>query len=125
MKKVEINAQVTAIITFVESIGNLFMVLLLVIRQFTAIATSIFLMLNFIVLPITFLINTRENKVHVAQQGWSSILRNARCRMDIVLPTLNYNKVRPFQHAKYNVKNESCLIHPTTEKGLLLSLIHI
>ena len=158
MKKIIVNSQVTAFTTICESIGHFVIFLLAFVTKSSEVSSEItqivFIMLHFNFLPYVFLMNTRENKSRVVQQGWINLVRNLICCTNISLPCVRSNNVVPFQHAEYNVKNEICIIsqklqsnpssqcsieqpniptpqcNPTSSKGTsrtiyCLSLIHI
>ena len=118
MKKVIVNSQVTAFTTICESIGHSVIFLLAFVTKSSEISSEtrsqisqiVFIMLHFNILPYVFLVNTRENKSCVVQQGWVSLVRNLICCENISLPCARSNNVVPFQHAEYNVKNEICII---------------
>jgi hypothetical protein len=114
MKKLYVNSQVTAFTTICESIGHFVIFLLAFITKSSEISSDItrivFIMLHFNFLPYVFLMNTKENKSRVVQQGWVNLIRNLNCCANISLPCITNNDVVSFQHAKYNVKSEICII---------------
>ena len=77
MMKVQVNAQVTAIVSLFEFLGNVFHLFLLVYFKGTTFV-SLFhaISLYFIVLPYAFLMNTSENKNRLAEQGWANVFKN-------------------------------------------------
>ena len=112
MRRLVVNAHVTPMITICESIGQ-FLVLITIILEME-IGLLLFCGLHFNVLPILFLMNTRENKGSVVQLGWINVLR--QCCRSISFPYLGQNKVLPFRHVKYNAKNDICTISQTVHK---------
>ena len=89
MRRMKVNAQVTAIVTFLESIGNLIRVLIALFvtrihRRTIQNSTYVlditnllgFLILYFILLPYAFLMNTKHNKNRVVEDGWQGIFKN-------------------------------------------------
>ena len=77
MKKVQVNAQVTAILSLFEFLGNVLYLLLLVYFKGTTFV-SLFhaISLYFVVLPYAFLINTSDNKHRVVESGWTNVFKN-------------------------------------------------
>ena len=114
MKKLIVNSQLTAFTTICEFIGHFVIFLLAFVTKSSEISSDItqivFIMLHFNFLPYVFLMNTRENKSRVVQQGWVNLTRKLMCCANISLSCVRNNNVVPFQHAEYNVKNEICII---------------
>ena len=76
MRKVTVNAQVTAIMSISEVVGFIFIVSISAITGTKTVGMVLFRLLEFIVLPYAFLINTRENKYRIVEEGWSNVFRN-------------------------------------------------
>ena len=78
-RKVEVNAQVTAVITALEVLGNLVnSVIWMFIIGFTGFSTlGLNMLLYFILLPCIFLMNTKHNKNRIVEKGWKNVIRNA------------------------------------------------
>ena len=113
MERLVVNAQVTAIITFCESIGQCIILFVVAAINSKSIGSLLFCILHFNLLPITFLVNTRKNKYRVVQQGWFNAFR--QCCRSISFPRLRENKVLPSPPVKYNVKSEICTISQTVQ----------
>lgn len=100
-KRVKINAQVTAIISFLEVFGNLMgaIIVLLVTRANTSGIIVIGLIIYFIVIPHAFLMNTFHNKNRIVEYGWKNVLKNL-----LGMATNECSKVSPenFVKSKYN-----------------------
>ena len=77
MRKILVNAQITATISIIESISNITYVILVAITVRTNYGTLInLLVLYMIVLPYSFLMNTSHNKERIIEQGWMNIFTN-------------------------------------------------
>ena len=80
MKKLQINAQVTAMTTLIEHIGNV--TSLVVTIHFTTnlswfLSRLIFEMLFYCILvPHSFLMNTSDNKNRIMEYGWKGVIQN-------------------------------------------------
>ena len=122
-KKLRVNAQVTAMMSFLELFGMLATVL--TVRYFTK-ANTFFLvvylaMLYGILLPNAFLINTSQNKNKIIELGWTKVLRNVLSRKNNVIE-LNEdipadphrNKTTRLQQAKVSTKPN---IHDISSTG--------
>ena len=77
LKKVEVNAQVTAIVSLFEFLGNVSHLFLLIYFKGTS-YISLFhaISLYHIVLPYSFLMNTSENKNRIIEKGWIIVFKN-------------------------------------------------
>ena len=77
LKKVEVNAQVTAIVSLFEFLGNVSHLFLLIYLKGTS-YISLFhaISLYHIVLPYSFLMNTSENKNRIIEKGWTIVFKN-------------------------------------------------
>ena len=71
------NAQVTAMISFSEIVGFILISAISVIAKSATIGDILFPVLQNIILPYAFLMNTRENKHRIVELGWKNVLRNA------------------------------------------------
>ena len=77
MKKVQVNAQVTAVISLFEFLGNIsHFFLLAYMKGTTFVSLYHAILLYHVVLPYSFLMNTSENKNRVIEKGWTNILKN-------------------------------------------------
>ena len=76
MKRMKVNAQVTAITAILESIGNVTYVIhtLFTGPRFSAMIHG--QVTYMIVLPYVFLMNTSHNKNRIVEHGWKNVLRN-------------------------------------------------
>ena len=78
MGRMKVNAQITAVLTFLEASGNF---VSLIVRSFIAkfmnYETLIgAIVLYFILLPYAFLMNTKDNKRRVIEDGWCGVFKN-------------------------------------------------
>ena len=109
MRRVQINAQVTAMITLLETIGTLAIMIINFVVQYNQYTLRIlFAMLHFICLPYIFLVNTRENKNRLVDQGWRNLLLDSI--QNISFPWAKNNNVVHFGPVKYDVNNDVCII---------------
>ena len=77
MRKVQINAQVTAIISGLEVFGNVTIIILLAVTKGTSLLSLIHSMVFYaILIPRLFLMNTSHNKNRVVEKGWINIMKN-------------------------------------------------
>lgn len=76
MKRMKVNAQVTAITAILESIGNVTYVIHILFTgpRFSAMIHG--QVPYMIVLPYVFLMNTSHNKNRIVEHGWKNVLRN-------------------------------------------------
>ena len=76
MRNVTVNAQVTAVISIAEIIGFVVITTLTIIAKSPIVGQILFPLLQNIILPYAFLMNTRENKHRIVEKGWKNVLRN-------------------------------------------------
>ena len=76
MRTVKVNAQVTAVISVFEIMGFVVISISCLIAQSALVGSILFPVLQNIVLPYAFLMNTRENKYRIVEHGWTNVLRN-------------------------------------------------
>ena len=90
----KVNAQVTVVITTLETLGNLLNFVIWSIWAKITGGNPSFLMviqgllLNFVLLPYTFLMNTRYNKNRIIEGGWKVVLKNLKYSTKEVVKTL-------------------------------------
>ena len=79
MRKLKVNAQVTAMTSIIEAFGNILQwSIWIFITKFAGYGTLIqSILLYFVALPYVFLMNTSQNKERVIESGWFNILKNA------------------------------------------------
>ena len=77
MRRMKVNAQITAMTTALEFLGGLSYLIHLGISKGTSLASFIhFQSIYFILIPYAFLMNTSDNKFRVIQNGWWGVFRN-------------------------------------------------
>ena len=77
LKKVEVNAQVTAIVSLFEFLGNVSHLFLLIYLKGTSYISLLHaISLYHVVLPYSFLMNTSENKNRIIEKGWTIVFKN-------------------------------------------------
>ena len=69
MRNVTVNAQVTAVISIAEIIGFVVITTLTIIAKSPIVGQILFPLLQNIILPYAFLMNTRENKHRIVEKG--------------------------------------------------------
>ena len=80
MRAIHVNAQVTAVTTIFEFMGNCFFTIIFTLMKgqgfprFTGMV--FFMLLHFVGLSYAFLMNTRYNKNRIIQDGWINVLKN-------------------------------------------------
>ena len=77
-RTMHVNAQVTAVTTMMEVLGNgITGVLFVVFDGFTRFTSAaLFMLLHFVVLSYAYLMNTRYNKNRIIEYGWKNVLKN-------------------------------------------------
>ena len=78
LRRMKISCQVTAAISLLEIIGNIFctMIWLLMAKYVGNESLLLGLTLYFILLPYTFLMNTDDNRNLVVEDGWHMVIKN-------------------------------------------------
>ena len=77
MRRMKVNAQITAMTTVLEFLGGLSYIIHLGISKGTNLANFIhFQSIYFILIPYAFLMNTSNNKFRVIRNGWWGVFRN-------------------------------------------------
>ena len=77
IRKIHVNAQVKAMISFIESVANVVNTVVLYFTVRTS-YSSLLIVLNLymIILPYCFLMNTSHNKDRVVDNGWTNVFKN-------------------------------------------------
>ena len=94
MRKVKVNAQVTAMISLSEIVGFLIISIICISAQSATIGVILFPLLQNIILPYAFLMNTQENKHRIVEMGWVNVLRNTFNKEFIFSISNNSNNVK-------------------------------
>ena len=84
LRKLHINAQVTAMTTLIETLGDITFFIHL---HYNKSSLQIFLhsiIKRFLIMPYTFLMNTSHNKDRILENGWINVLRNMVVRTSSV-----------------------------------------
>ena len=76
IRKVHVNAQVTAMITLLESLYLVVNITYAMLNQSTIGNLIVSMPLRLIILPYSFLMNTSHNKGRIIELGWKNVLRN-------------------------------------------------
>ena len=105
----KVNAQVTAVISILELIGNVTYVIHVILSSGPSFGTFVHGQIPYmIVLPYAFLMNTSHNKNRIVENGWNNVLRNIIGRFHGPMPNGN-NDVTPV------VKYENKRVQRTTK----------
>ena len=139
MRKLKLNAQVTAMTSIIEAFGNIIQwSIWIFITKFAGYGTLIqSILLYFVILPYVFLMNTSQNKERVIEIGWLNVLKNAFgneqrfatignwCRTKSISKVLRINS-----HSKNVVDNEvqnfpleGCIRSPNDDNIIRISAI--
>ena len=120
LRVVKVNAQVTAMISFSEIVGFILISVISVIAKSATIGDILFPVLQNIILPYAFLMNTRENKYRIVEQGWKNVLRNF-LNINYLCPVCSRSSnVEPFHD---NQNNEDADIYIISRKVQQKALI--
>ena len=77
MRKMLINAEIKAMISFLETISNILYVIMVWLTVRTSFGTLLQIMaLYLVVLPYASLMNTSHNKDRIIKNGWKSVFKN-------------------------------------------------
>jgi hypothetical protein len=115
MRRIHINAQVTAVITLFESIGHVAIICVHLLITRPLIARLLFFILHFACLPYIFVVNTRENKNRLVDQGWRAVFMDSMRCVNISFSWRKNNNVVPFEPVKYVVNNDIFIISKRKE----------
>lgn len=74
LRKLLVNAQVTAMTSFIEVMGNVLVIIIVVITKGYGTITMAFF--YSIVLPHSLLMNTSHNKYRIIKYGWKNVIKN-------------------------------------------------
>ena len=75
VRKVEVNAKITFIIWIVETFSIVLLVLVGVIMSMKELASVINLLIYYVIIPLTFLMNTSDRKDRLIDLGFLSMIR--------------------------------------------------
>ena len=90
MRKVRINSQVTAMISMFELIGGVIQVFIFVYCKGTTFVAFVYsIILFFILLPYTFLMNSSANRNRIIEYGWKNVLKNVFGKPNVFLQNDN------------------------------------
>ena len=92
LKKVRVNAQVTAINTIIEMTFSVTYIIVLAVMKGTSLVSYVYAQLYYnILLPTIFLSNTSDNKFRIVELGWKNVLKNIINSMKV--QTLAYSQI--------------------------------
>jgi hypothetical protein len=77
-RRVTVNAQVTAVISLIETAFNMFSIIIgtITVRPSWLIIIILNMTLYMVIIPYTFLMNTSDNKKRVVEYGWKNVFQN-------------------------------------------------
>ena len=110
-KKIQINAQVTAMTALLELFFNVTATIIAGITKVNSFEGIIMVYINyFILLPYVFLMNTSHNKTRIIEYGWKNLLKNTMGKSNNNLETNHDNQVNTCSKSqtsnkKTNIKN--------------------
>ena len=79
VKKVAVNAKVTFVIWILETISLIVVFVVWIIFQMKELTTTLIFLFLYVAIPLTFLMNTSENKDSLANVEILDIVRNTFC----------------------------------------------
>ena len=100
LRRVTVNAQVTAFLSLFEVTGFIVIGIITLVTSSKDTAKVLFPLLEYILLPAAFLINTEENKLQLVEHGWLNILFNTLNMFTVFNPCKRTNDVIPFDQAE-------------------------
>ena len=102
MKVVRVNAQVTSMVSFGEIVGFLMIAAISFSIKSATVGDVLFPLLQYIILPYAFLMNTRENKHRIVEQGWTNVLKNTLNNSLMSLVCTRRDDVEPISDKESN-----------------------
>ena len=96
LRRVAVNALVTAFLSISEVIGFIVILIITLVTSSKTTAKVLFPLLECILLPTAFLMNTEENKLQLVEHGWQNILSNTINIFNIFIPCKRTDDVIPF-----------------------------
>ena len=100
LRRVAVNAQVTAFLSLFEVTGFILIGIITLVTSSKDTAKVLFPLLEYILLPAAFLINTEENKLQLVEHGWLNILFNTLNIFTVFNPCKRTNDVIPFDQGE-------------------------
>ena len=111
MKKVRVNAQVKAFVSFIEGFVNILYILIIAFTVRTSLGTLVMQSVTYlIILPYISLMNTSYNKDRVIENGWKNVLKNLWVKKSSVrhlngTPKCTQNKMHVQKQSEIPSKN--------------------
>ena len=123
LRSMKISCQVTAAISLLETLGNIFCtVIWLFTSKYIGNESLLFgLTLYFILLPYTFLMNTHDNRNLVVEDGWQMVMKNLLGGSKI-MECLNSKQVKISNFKKTPVESRKVYL---TERDIRFHLYEI
>ena len=100
LRRVAVNAQVTAFLSISEVTGFTIIGIITLVTSSKTVAKVLFPLLECILLPASFLINTEENKLQLIEHGWLNILFNTLNIFNIFNPCKRTDDVIPLDQVE-------------------------
>ena len=100
LKRVAVNAQVTAFLSVSEVTGFIIIIIITIVTSSKITAKVLFPLLEYILLPAAFLMNTDENKLQLIEHGWLNLFFNVLNSFNIFLPFNRSDDVIPMDQVE-------------------------
>ena len=125
MKKLKVNAQVTATTSFIEMSINIAYIIFVWYNKGTTFSSLIVGMISYqIILPYVFLMNTSHNKNRIVELGWKNVLMNIIGRPDnSVEPNEEMGNDKHESQASKLKKKRKSSMPPTVNNKTYISVI--
>jgi hypothetical protein len=125
MKKLKVNAQVTATTSFIEMSINIGFIIFVWYNKGTSYSSLTAAMISyFIILPYVFLMNTSHNKNRIVELGWKNVLMNVIGRPDnSVEPNEEMGNDKHESQASKLKKKRKSSMPPTDNNKTYISVI--
>ena len=97
LRRVAVNAQVTAFLSVFEIVGFIVIFIITFVTSSKTTGQFLFRLLQYILMPVAFIINTEENKLQIVEHGWFNILLNTFNISNFCNRCKQANDVVPFE----------------------------
>ena len=113
MKKVSVNAQLTAFVSIAEVLGFAVIFIITSVTSSKSTGEVLFRLLECILLPYAFLKNTDENKLQVASVGWLTFFCNTFNVFNFSPPCWHANDVIILNQIENNTNDDIFVVSKT------------
>ena len=129
-RRIKINAQVTAMTSFMELFGMATFIIHIALTKGTTYTTEIHSMtIYLVILPYAFLMNTSHNKNRIIEYGWKNVLRNFISRSNTSIESIENFPKDEHQNIEKGVrkiqtdKKTKIFVTPTPDTGTLENML--